>query len=130
MESEPILVQIRTQTTSQSSTTTISSLLINESTTSSSTTLNNKNSKGAIKPFFLEKNIKVISSSNGSLFTVSERDRLGNAEVGIIIACTGGVVIISLVLILGMLCYKRHRYGAIYLSKYKLDYFISFNVIK
>lgn len=69
---------------------------------------------------YADKNIKLIQSSNDSL--ISQSNKLGNAEVGIIIACTGGVVVLSLMLILAMLCYKRHRYGAIYLSKSQKQY--------
>lgn len=36
---------------------------------------------------------------------------IGDSQIGIIIACTAGVFILALILILFLLCYKRYRYG-------------------
>lgn len=36
---------------------------------------------------------------------------LSDSQIGIIIACTAGVFILALILILFLLCYKRYRYG-------------------
>jgi hypothetical protein len=81
---------------------------------------NNDNTK-ELQTNKIEKKLKVTASIlvsiTATLPVVTQSYQISNSIVGIIIACTGGVIILSLVIILSMLCYKRHRYGAVYLNK-------------
>jgi len=76
---------------------------------------NNENKKVLVNMASSTK-ISINSVTSNSNSTVNMKE-MSDAEIGIIIACTGGIVVIAFLFILGMLCYKRHRYGAIYLSK-------------
>ena len=58
--------------------------------------------------------------------TITIQNEMSDAEIGIIIACTGGIIVIAFIFVLGMLCYKRHRYGAIYLSKSSIGKSLNF----
>ena len=69
-------------------------------------------------PLSIAKQINAITVSTlqadyADVPTKSSGGRLSDTEIAIIVACTAGTIILSLLTILCLMCYKRHRYGAV-----------------
>ena len=139
------LTNSKTKTKLITSTLPLTTTSTSNSSTTSTTTTNTVSSSNLttaefkLSQIYIEKGIKIIeknenkqqllavrmssttisinSQTNNISSTITIQNEMSDAEIGIIIACTGGIIVIAFIFVLGMLCYKRHRYGANYLSK-------------